>query len=151
MEKDFSFLSEQGKNLAEFTFEVLKRATANGGASLVVSDKIQRERLEICKNCPFYDDLKHLCKRCGCNIGTKVKFSLDSCPIDKWQQSNEDWIREEYENIFNNLDKEIPKNIPTEPVFPNPNEHNLNPGDRYEWNYKQWEWNGNEWIRLTNS
>lgn len=150
MENEYPSLPEQGKNLAKFTFEIVKRAIANGGASLVVSEQVQRERLEICKKCPFYDDLQHRCKKCGCNLGVKVKFALDSCPINKWAESDEDWMREEYEHILNNLDKELPKDLPTEPVFPNPEEHELNPGDRYEWNFKQWEWDGKEWVRLTN-
>jgi hypothetical protein len=50
MESEYPSLPEQGKNLAKFTFEVLKKALANGGASLLVSEKVQRERLEICKS-----------------------------------------------------------------------------------------------------
>ena len=84
MESEYPSLPEQGKNLAKFTFEVLKKALANGGASLLVSEKIQRERLEICKSCPKYDDLQHRCKECGCPLGAKVKFALDSCPLGKW-------------------------------------------------------------------
>ena len=47
MENEYPSLPEQGKNLAKFTFEILKRAVANGGASLFVSEEVQRERLSI--------------------------------------------------------------------------------------------------------
>lgn len=151
MENEYPSLPEQGKNLAKFTFEILKRAIANGSASLIVSEEIQKERLAICRECPKYDDMQHRCKMCGCHLGGKVKFALDSCPLGKWSESDEAWINEEYEHIFNNLDKEIPKDIPQEPVFPKPEEHDLKIGDRYTWNYKEWEWNGEEWIRLTGS
>lgn len=151
MENEYPSLPEQGKNLAKFTFELIKRAAANGGASLMVSEKVQRERLDICRECPKYDDLQHRCKECGCPLGAKVMFALDSCPLKKWNESDADWISEEYENIVNNLDKEIPKNIPKQPHFPKPEDHDLKVGDRYEWNYKSWEWNGSEWIRLTDS
>lgn len=151
MENEYPSLPEQGKNLAKFTFEILKRAVANGGASLFVSEEVQRERLSICKKCPKYDDLQHRCKECGCNLGGKVKFALDSCPLGKWKESDQDWVSEEYENIIKNLDKDIPKNMPPEPMFPKPEEHNLNIGDRYIWNYKEWEWNGNDWEPLTNT
>lgn len=148
MENTYPFLLENGKDLAKFTFEILKRAVANGGASLVVSEEVQRERLTICRKCPKYDDLRHMCKECGCPLGNKVKFALDSCPLKKWKESDKDWINEEYENIFNNLNKSIPENIPSEPHFPDPKQHNLSIGARYEWNYKKWVWNGKEWVRL---
>jgi|DEB0MinimDraft_6_1074348.scaffolds.fasta_scaffold24549_1 hypothetical protein len=151
MENDYPSLPEQGKNLAKFTFEVLKKALANGGASLLVSEKIQRERLEICKQCPKYDDLQHRCKECGCPLGAKVKFALDSCPLSKWSESDVDWVSEEYEHIIQHLDEETPKNMTEEPVFPEPDKHDLKVGDRYEWNLKTWIWNGSEWVRLTDS
>ena len=147
MENKYPSIPEQGKNLGKFAFEIVKRALANGGASLIVSEEVQRERMEICKKCPRYDDLQHRCKECGCHVGAKVRFALDSCPLNKWKESDRDWIGEEYEHILKNLDKEVPKNIPTEPIFPEPQEI----GHRYEWNYKLWEWNGSEWIRLTDS
>lgn len=148
MENEYPSLPEQGKNLAKFTFEILKRAVANGGASLIVSDEVQRERLSVCKKCPKYDELQHRCKECGCPLGSKVKFALDSCPLKKWKESDSDWINEEYENIFNNLNKEIPKNIPPEPHFPDIEENNIKIGDRYTWNYKNWEWDGKKWVKL---
>jgi hypothetical protein len=148
MENDY--LSSPEKNLAKFTFEVLKRATANGGASLILSEKVRKQRIDICRKCPQYDEVKHMCKACGCNLAVKTRYSLEFCPIDKWEQSDESWVAEEFDHIVKNLDKKMLKNIPPEPIFPDPRENNLKSGDRYEWNYKHWEWNGNEWVRLTN-
>ena len=147
MENDY--LSSPEKNLAKFTFEIFKRAGANGGASLILSKDVQKERLKICKSCPKYDELNHMCMECGCNLAFKTKFALEYCPLMKWEESDATWIEEEYDHILKNIHKKIPRNIPNEPQFPNPSEHNLKLGDRYEWNYKEWEWNGREWVRLT--
>jgi len=151
MENEYPSLPDQGKNLAKFTFEIVKKALANGGASLLVSENIQRERLKICKACPKYDDLQHRCKECGCHLGNKVKFALDSCPLGKWAESNTDWVNEEYEHIIKHFNDETPQNMTNEPVFPDPDKVVIKVGDQYTWNHKVWEWDGKKWIRLTES
>jgi len=97
-----SFL-QQGKNLADFSFELIKRAI--NGESLMVSEKIQEERMVICRSCEFYDKSQNRCTECGCWLDQKTKFALDSCPIQKWSISNEDWVNGKYNELLQNLDK----------------------------------------------
>ena len=101
-----SFL-EQGKNLAEFSFELVKKAMM--GESLFVSEKVQEERMEICKSCEFFDPKETRCVKCGCWLEQKTKFALDACPIQKWSMSNEDWMNGKYNELLQDLDKECCK------------------------------------------
>jgi hypothetical protein len=67
-----------------------------------VTDKIQKQRIEICNSCDDYLPLwiggeynpdtktygiwspKTTCKHCGCNMPWKTKFKAASCPLEKW-------------------------------------------------------------------
>ena len=89
---DYPSLPEQGKNLAKFTFEVVKQAFSSN--ALFVSPEVKQQRLDICKQCEYYDPNQVRCKHCGCFLDHKTNFLLDSCPIDKWSVSDSD--REKY-------------------------------------------------------
>jgi hypothetical protein len=45
-----------------------------------VSDK----RLDICKQCEFYDSESTKCKKCGCFMRYKSMLPYSKCPLDKW-------------------------------------------------------------------
>lgn len=47
-------------------------------------ETIAKERAVICFNCPFFDEEKIKCGKCGCKLNAKVRSLTDSCPIDKW-------------------------------------------------------------------
>lgn len=49
-----------------------------------VSNITQKERLEICKKCPFLIKITNQCKKCGCYMPEKTKLSNAFCPIGKW-------------------------------------------------------------------
>ena len=102
-EKQYPSLFEQGKNLAAFSFEVVKNAMTGG--ALFVSDKIKNERMEICKSCEFYDEKENKCIECGCLLEYKTQFALDSCPKQKWSISSEDWMSGGYEKLLKDIDK----------------------------------------------
>jgi len=38
-------------------------------------------------------------------LDQKTKFALDSCPIQKWSISNEDWMNGKYNELLQNLDE----------------------------------------------
>ena len=61
---EYPSLPDQGKNLAKFTFEVLKKAMSSN--ALFVSDEVKEERLKICRTCEYYDPDQVRCKHCGC-------------------------------------------------------------------------------------
>ena len=49
-----------------------------------VSDPIQKQRLQICQECPFFDAEKIKCKKCGCFLMVKTSWASESCPDGKW-------------------------------------------------------------------
>lgn len=102
-EKQYPSFLEQGKNLADFSFELIKRAMM--GEALMVSEKVQEERMTVCRSCEFYDGSQNRCTQCGCWLEQKTKFSLDSCPLQKWTVSKEDWINTNFDKIIENFDK----------------------------------------------
>ena len=135
---DYPSLPEQGKNLAKFAFEVVKSAMQS--EALFVSDEVKEERLTICRSCEYYDPTQVRCKQCGCMLEHKAKFALDSCPIDKWVESDTDWMNGKYDEVLESLEPTKPK-MGVVPEFPRNPELN----DIYTWEDKSWRWNGFLW------
>ena len=55
--EEFPSIKEQGKNLAKFTFEVVKDSVLNIGVTegeVFASDELKKERMDICKKCEHY-------------------------------------------------------------------------------------------------
>ena len=46
-------------------------------------NKLSKERMDICKQCPQLSDLK-ICKKCKCVMPLKVKLVQAKCPLGKW-------------------------------------------------------------------
>ena len=74
-------LPEQGKGLAKFTFEVVKNVVTTS-EPMLVNEEQQKERLDVCNDCEYYD--KGRCKQCGCFMKYKTQFYTAKCPIQKW-------------------------------------------------------------------
>lgn len=49
-----------------------------------VTPEEQKQRLDICSNCPHIVEDKSRCGKCGCFLQTKTKWASSSCPIGKW-------------------------------------------------------------------
>lgn len=49
-----------------------------------VSGAVAAHRYSICKNCPYMRKWRKTCKVCGCPLLMKVRFSAESCPLNKW-------------------------------------------------------------------
>ena len=85
--EEFPSIHEQGKNLAKFTFEVVKNVidiSPTNDTKLILSEEEQKQRLDVCKKCDYYSVRQNRCRQCGCYLGTKVKFGSAECPIGKW-------------------------------------------------------------------
>jgi len=85
--EEFPSIDEQGKNLAKFTFEVVKNVidiSSSNETGLLVSEEKQKERMNVCKKCDYYSVRQNRCRQCGCYLATKVKFGVSQCPIGKW-------------------------------------------------------------------
>ena len=140
MEKpEFPSLPEQGKNLAKFTFEVVKQVMSNND-SMFVSDDTREKRMDVCKQCEYYDSRQNRCRHCGCFLEHKVRFAIDSCPLDKWKETDVDWVKEGFDKVVEDINKpELP--APNRPSFPREAEI----GERYMWRNHVWSWNGAMW------
>ena len=134
---DYPSLPEQGKNLAKFAFDVIKGAMQS--EALFVSDEVKEQRITICRSCEYYDPTQIRCKHCGCMLEQKAKFALDSCPINKWQESDTDWMNGKYDDLLESLQQGPAMGVV--PEFPSNPEVN----DTYSWDGKSWKWNGFLW------
>lgn len=103
-EHSYPSLSEQGSNLAKFSFELVKRAFQ--GQALTVSQEVKESRLSICRTCEWYDPAQTRCKHCGCFLEEKARFALDSCPVGKWKESDEDWNNGNFEELLKMMETE---------------------------------------------
>lgn len=78
----FPSLPEQGKNLAKFSFEVVKNTLSISPNPVLSTEEEQQQRLSICNECEYYTMKR--CMHCGCFMEQKVKFNISTCPINKW-------------------------------------------------------------------
>ena len=99
---DYPSFSEQSKNLAKFSWDVVQHLIKNGVESLPVSEEIYNQRMNICNSCSSYDASQQRCKECGCFLPVKAKTIFDGCPLKKWGSAEEFWN----EN-FNDITSEI--------------------------------------------
>lgn len=83
MQDDLPSLPEQGKNLAKFTFEVVQDVVSLNGNPFVEKETY-KERLKICATCEHFNLNKKRCRKCGCFMESKAKFTISKCPIQKW-------------------------------------------------------------------
>jgi len=79
-------LGEQVKNLAKFTVDVVKDQVIGSetNTTLYASDTVYEQRLDVCKECEYYDVEQIRCKHCGCWLKYKARFNSGQCPIGKW-------------------------------------------------------------------
>jgi len=136
---EYPSLPEQGKNLAKFTFEVVKQVMNNNEA-MFVSPEVREKRMDICRACDYYDDRQIRCRHCGCFLEHKARFAIDSCPIGKWKETDEDWIKDGFEKVIEEMSQPEPP-PPDHPLFP----LEANIGELYTWRDHTWRWNGTMW------
>lgn len=107
--QNYPSLANQGKNLVKFSYKLFKHiqevSLSEDKKTLLVSDEIYNNRIEICKTCEKYDKIQNRCKECGCFLSGKARFVFEECPLKKWGMTEEDW-----EETFNNLMEEIDEN-----------------------------------------
>jgi hypothetical protein len=101
MTSEYPSLPEQGKNLASFAFEIVKKALRS--EALIVSEEVKENRMQICRECDRYDSEQIRCKECGCMLEYKTTFALDSCPLKKWDESNDAWMDGKFDNLLKDL------------------------------------------------
>lgn len=137
---EYPSLPEQGKNLAQFTFEVVKQVLRSED-SMFVSPETREKRMAICKACPYYDDRQVRCRHCGCFLEHKVKFAIDACPLNKWSISDEEWLNGGFNDVVEKMNQPEEPEESIHPLFP----LEAHIGEKYEWKGHEWEWNGAMW------
>ena len=51
---------------------------------ILCSEEVSKLRIEECERCNYYDKQQTRCRKCGCYMKVKVKFTNTKCPIGKW-------------------------------------------------------------------
>lgn len=74
-------MSEEDREVKPWDF--LKKDT-----KYAVSE-IRKERLSICQSCPEYFKFTKQCKICLCIMPSKVILADASCPIGKWDKTDQ--------------------------------------------------------------
>ena len=54
-----------------------------------VTDNVYKDRMAICKECPYYFKLTGQCKKCLCFMKVKTRLAPKACPIKKWDKTTE--------------------------------------------------------------
>ena len=92
----FPSLFKMGRNLVKDTWTGMKAKSK--GYNWMVSAEKANERLEICRQCPFFKYDKEnpetgiadgRCAHCGCFMNTKAHWASAECPIGKWGKCEE--------------------------------------------------------------
>ena len=99
-------LLKKGINLSQYTWELMKYVTENPGKTLMVSDSVFDQRIEICRECEAFDVRKFQCNECGCPLSQKARMILDACPLDKWDIDDSDW-ETRFNDIKEGIDNEL--------------------------------------------
>ena len=135
----------KNKELAEFVWKCFIRAYKYQGWAIMLDEKYQEERLDICRGCEQFDKQKFQCKACGCPLASKSLYGHESCPLDKWTDDNRTFVNEKFEHMSRYIYKDMPTKDGTDaPVFPK----DSNEGDLFTWNFFWWQYRHGEWVSI---
>ena len=56
-------------------------------------------RMNVCKTCEHFNEVKIECMECGCPLLEKANEMLDECPLDKWGADKESFDRKYFNEI----------------------------------------------------
>lgn len=134
-EESYPSLPEQAKNLANFSFNVVKTAVISSESPFAPED-VQEQRWEVCRSCEFFDAKAERCRHCGCFLKAKIRFTLDSCPLQKWtiKKKNHHVVKKE-PTIVNHVVSGSSTQFPPNPSI----------GDTYQNDKKKWKYDGKVW------
>ena len=72
-------------SMAKRAFNFAKSATDYVRSGMDnVEEEVYHTRLSICNDCPFRK--KSTCTKCGCFIEVKARWSVSTCPDNRWPQ-----------------------------------------------------------------
>lgn len=104
--QEYPSLIQQGKNLAKFSWDLIKYLQQEKNfMSLFVDDDVYERRIDLCKACDKYDPEEHRCRECGCFLEQKARIILDSCPLSKWGPEDSQW-EETFSKIASDIENQ---------------------------------------------
>lgn len=56
------------------------------GVEQKVTPELQKERLNICRSCPYLKKPLEQCGKCLCLVNYKTMFIQEKCPEGKWEE-----------------------------------------------------------------
>lgn len=75
-------LAKEASNLLGASLRITKAAIR--GKKISVSASEISRRLEICRDCEFFESSSTRCLKCGCFLNLKTRLESEHCPIGKW-------------------------------------------------------------------
>ena len=63
-------------------------------------------RMNVCKTCEHFNEVKIKCMECGCPLLEKANEMLDECPLDKWGSDKESFDRKYFAEIASMMSSE---------------------------------------------
>ena len=71
---------------------IINPSSAKENGYVLVDSATASRRLEACMKCEFAasNGFYGICKKCGCDIETKARMESEKCPIDRWDNLEED-------------------------------------------------------------
>jgi len=51
---------------------------------IIVSDDVQKERMDTCVSCEHFFKITRQCKKCACFMDIKTTLQNAQCPLNKW-------------------------------------------------------------------
>lgn len=82
--EEFPSVEKQIGNLAKFAIEMVTDIATTHELDVFASKDLQKERMDICEKCEHFAYRQKRCKKCGCWMEHKVKFTASECPDDRW-------------------------------------------------------------------
>lgn len=92
-------LVEQFGDSASSLMETAAKALETG----YVTPEVFEQRMNLCRDCPFFKAESQKCGHCGCYMRVKASLDTAACPIEKWgpvladvapEQPNQEVVRE---------------------------------------------------------
>ena len=90
------------------------------------------ERMAICNECPAKNTRYNACDECGCDLGDKLSWCLETCPLGKWGESRKSFDKK-VEHMLTYLDQEPTQPGHNRPMFPK--EGSVPVGTHFDWNF----------------
>ena len=99
-------LDPKSKESADLVWKLFKRGNEYNYWLWLVDDDVFNQRMSICNACPEKNTRLNACNKCGCDLGYKLGWSAEQCPIGKWGETRESFDKR-VQHMLTYLDQDI--------------------------------------------